>query len=103
MRQLPVILVGVLAVGAAAPAAEQIARWSYDARRCMAFNSAPEGTPSVLMEVHGDRLILRAVKEGDMEVSAKETMAMIAKLTKCDAEAERYWNEWRKKHPGKEP
>lgn len=89
-------LVATAIVAAPIPAcADETVTWTYDHRRCMAFNTAGEGDPSVLLALDGDRLTLRALRPGDMVVSAKETVAMIAKLKACDAE----WAAWRKRHP----
>lgn len=89
------ILAAVVLVAPSIALGDDAVHWTYNHRRCMAFNTAAEGQPSVLLELDGDDLTLRSETPGDMTVSAKETVAMIAKLKACNAE----WAEWRKRHP----
>lgn len=84
MRTL-IMMIAVVIASAVVAQERAPVKWQYDERRCMAFNTADDGAPSVLLEAHGDRLTFRAIREGDMNVSAKATIAMIAKLVECDA------------------
>lgn len=97
MHKVPKLfmLVGGLTIVSVAHAAESTVHWTYDHRRCMAFNDAPRGEPSVLLELQGDALTLRALGVGDMVVSARDTMAIIARLQRCNEE----WAKWRARHP----
>lgn len=97
MRKFLKLLVfgGGLTLVSVAQATEPAVHWTYDHRRCMAFNDAPRGEPSVLLELQGDALTLRAIGVGDMVVSARDTVAIIARLQRCNEE----WSKWRSRHP----